>query len=91
MSDSRITPYLQGGTGFVLTDAYRDPTQRAIGEEFEFLQQVEIGLRWKLTDCIAIESEFGLQHTSNGGLSNRNYGVNALGASIGMRWTFGGR
>jgi Lipid A 3-O-deacylase (PagL) len=85
----RICPYFQGGTGFVLTDAYRDETQRAIGQEFEFLQQLEVGIRCKLTDSLAIESEFGLQHISNGGLATRNFGVNAIGASIGLRWTFG--
>jgi hypothetical protein len=89
--DSRLSPYLQGGTGFVLNDAYRYPFQRAIGENFEFLQQVEVGLRWKLTDNLAIQSEFGLQHTSNGGLAGRNLGVNALGASIGVHWDFGCR
>ena len=89
--DKRLCPYLQIGTGFVLTDAFHDPNQRAIGEEFELLQQAEVGVRWKLTERLALQSEFGFQHVSNGGLASRNYGVNALGASIGLHWTFGGR
>ena len=60
-----------------------------MGEEFEFLQQVEVGVRWKLTDSLAIESEFGLQHISNAGLAKRNAGVNALGVSVGVQWTSG--
>jgi hypothetical protein len=89
--DRRLCPYLQAGTGFLLNDAYRDQNQRAIGANFEFLQQVEVGLRWKLTDCLAIQSEFGIQHISNAGLAGRNLGVNALGASVGLHWDFGGR
>ena len=87
--NARICPYLQGGTGFVLTDAYRDRDQRAVGQEFEFLQQVEVGLRWKLTGSLAIQSEFGLQHISNAGLAGRNLGANSLGFSVGFQWTFG--
>jgi lipid A 3-O-deacylase len=85
----RICPYFQAGTGFVFTDAYRDKDQRAIGEEFEFLQQLEVGVRWKLTDSLAIQSEFGLQHISNAGLAGRNLGANSLGFSVGFQWTFG--
>jgi Lipid A 3-O-deacylase (PagL) len=85
----RICPYLQAATGFVLTDAYRDQSQRAVGEEFEFLQQLEVGVRWKMNESLAIESEFGLQHISNAGLASRNFGVNAIGVSIGLRWNFG--
>ncbi|HEX3314784.1 MAG TPA: acyloxyacyl hydrolase, partial [Gemmataceae bacterium] len=86
-----ICPYFQVGTGFVLTDAWRDQKQMAIGEEFEFLQQVEFGVRWKLRECLSVEAEYGLQHTSNAGFARRNGGANDLGVSIGLRWTFGGR
>ena len=89
--DRTVCPYFQGGTGFVLTDAWRDRNQGAIGEEFEFLQQLQVGVRWKLSECLAIEAECGLQHVSNGGLARHNLGANDLGGSIGLRWTFGGR
>jgi opacity protein-like surface antigen len=87
----RISPYFQAGTGFVLTDASRDKQQRAIGETFEFLQQLEVGVSWKLTDRLSLQAEYGLHHISNAGLAGRNLGINAIGASVGLHWTFGAK
>lgn len=84
-----IVPYVQFGTGFLFNDAYVDQNQRAIGECFEFLQQAELGVRWKLNDNLSVLVEGGWQHVSNGGLAPRNLGVNNLGGSIGVHWSFG--
>jgi hypothetical protein len=82
----RVVPYFQAGTGFVLTDASHDHTQGAIGEVFEFLQQVEAGVRFKLCNRVDLLCEGGLQHISNAGLARHNLGVNCLGGSMGLRW-----
>jgi Lipid A 3-O-deacylase (PagL) len=81
-----LVPYIQGETGFVLNDAYRDLNQRAIGELFEFIQQVEFGVRWNIRGDIALIAEGGLQHISNARLASRNFGVNSLGGSVGIQW-----
>jgi hypothetical protein len=82
----RVVPYFQAGTGFVLTDASHDHTQGAIGEVFEFLQQVEAGVRFRLCSRVDLLCEGGLQHISNAGLARHNLGVNCLGGSMGIRW-----
>jgi lipid A 3-O-deacylase len=86
-----VVPYFQVGTGFVLNDGFKDSNQRAIGQCFEFLQQVEVGVRWKLNSNISVLAEGGWQHISNADLARRNLGANNLGGSIGLRWSFGGR
>jgi lipid A 3-O-deacylase len=88
-----VVPYLQGGSGFVLTDAYKDRTQRAIGQAFEFYLRAEVGARFFLTDNWSFDIEGGYQHISNARMAERNYGVNALGAQIGFTYFFpsGGR
>jgi Lipid A 3-O-deacylase (PagL) len=81
-----LVPYIQGGTGFVLDDGYHDPAQRGLGEAFEFLQQVAVGVRWKVSSNVSVFAEGGLQHISNASLATRNFGVNGLGGSVGIEW-----
>ncbi len=86
--DCRFVPYVQGGAGFVFTDAARDHTQRAIGGAFEFLLQAGVGCRYLVNDHLALNAEFDYQHISNANTSNRNYGVNALGGLVGVTYFF---
>ncbi len=87
-SDSTLVPYLQVGTGLAFNDAYRDQQQRGIGQSTEFLQQAELGVRWKMREGVSLLVEGGVQHISNAGLAARNAGVNALGGNIGLEWKF---
>jgi hypothetical protein len=89
--DSLVFPYLQGGAGFVLTDAYHNVWQRLIGEPFEFLLRFEAGIRFLITENFSLDVEGGLQHISNAGLAGRNGGINNLGISIGFTYEFGRR
>ena len=83
-----VVPYVQAGAGFVLNDAYKDMTQRAIGEAFEFNLQVQAGLRFYVCERWSIDVEGGFQHTSNARLASRNYGANAFGVLAGLTYHF---
>lgn len=85
---SPIIPYCQGGAGVVLNDAYHDRDQRAIGQPVEFYLHAEVGLKCMIAPNLSLDVEGGLQHISNGGLANRNYGVNAFGGSVGLTYYF---
>jgi lipid A 3-O-deacylase len=87
-ADSRRTLYVQGGAGIVYNDAYRDQAQRAIGQSTEFYLSVAVGCRYALTCQWALEAELGFVHISNADLAPRNGGINALGASVGLVYSF---
>ena len=89
-SGSFLMPYSQVGAGGVYNDAYRDQTQRAIGEAFEFILHAEVGLKCFIVPNLSLDIEGGFQHLSNGGLASRNAGVNALGGQVGFTYYFGG-
>jgi Lipid A 3-O-deacylase (PagL) len=87
--DCRFIPYLQGGGGFIYNDAYRDKTQRALGQAGEFYLQATAGLHFMVTPCWSLDAEGGYIHISNAGTNERNGGINALGGSIGVTYFFG--
>ncbi|HYT93544.1 MAG TPA: acyloxyacyl hydrolase [Gemmataceae bacterium] len=88
----RVVPYLQIGGGLLFTDAHEDPTQKAIGQSFEFLLQAGVGCRCFLNDHCSVNAEAGYQHISNAGLADRNLGVNALGGMLSFTYYLpGGR
>jgi hypothetical protein len=37
---------------------------------------------------LSLDVEGGIQHLSNGGLARRNYGINAVGAAVGLTYYF---
>jgi Lipid A 3-O-deacylase (PagL) len=85
--DQHCVPYFQAGAGIVYTDASHDLTQREIGQEMEFLLQLQFGIRTRLSPNWTFDIEGGFQHISNAGLADRNGGVNAFGASVGFTYT----
>jgi len=85
----RLHPYLQGGVGFVITDAHHDLGQRLIGGNFEFLLQLQGGVQFLIGERWSIDVEGGLQHISNASTQHRNVGVNDLGAQVGVTYRFG--
>jgi hypothetical protein len=85
---AEIVPYAQVGTGGIVNDAYRDQTQHAIGQAFEFYLHAELGLRIFIAPDLTLDLEGGLQHISNGGMASRNYGVNTYGGTIGFTYHF---
>src|SRR5262249_13745698 len=85
----RLVPYIQGGAGIVLNDAYRTQEQRLIGRWQEFLLQAEVGVRFQVTEHLSLDLEGGFQHISNARLAPRNGGINNLGVTVGFTYTFG--
>jgi lipid A 3-O-deacylase len=89
--DWRLVPYLQAGGGFVYNDAYRDKSQRALGQAGEFYLQATGGFHFLLTPHWSLDAEGGYLHISNAGTNERNGGINALGGSVGVTYFFGNR
>jgi hypothetical protein len=88
--ESPLVPYLQGGAGVTYNDGFRNLNQDALGAGLEFLLQVEVGLRYFMSDRWSLDIEGGLLHISNANTARRNAGINALGGSIGISYYFGG-
>jgi hypothetical protein len=84
----RLIPFIQGGCGIIFNDVYKDRSQDAIGQDLEFTPQIGLGIQYMLTSNWSIIAEGKCHHISNAGLSNRNDGMNALGASIGFAYFF---
>jgi Lipid A 3-O-deacylase (PagL) len=87
-SGATIVPYNQLGAGWVLNDAYRDRTQKAIGAFFEFYLHYEVGVHCFVAPNMSLDVEGGIQHISNGNTAGRNLGVNAFGGAIGLTYYF---
>jgi|HubBroStandDraft_6_1064221.scaffolds.fasta_scaffold787817_1 hypothetical protein len=79
-----FSPYLLGSVGALYTDAYRDRSQDQLGEALEFKSTLAVGSRLRLSSDWSGVAEVSLNHISDGGLSKRNCGVNALGFSLGV-------
>lgn len=86
--DASIVPYTQLGAGFILTDAYKDDWQRAVGQALEFHLHAQIGVRYFISDNWSLDIEGGYQRIGNANLASRNAGVNALGGQIGFTYHF---
>jgi hypothetical protein len=87
--DCKLIPYVQGGVGIVYNDAWRDHTQRAVGQQWEFYLQAMAGIHCMLHPKWSLDLEGGLLHISDANQSDRNGGVNALGGSLGLTYYFG--
>lgn len=87
--DWRVVPYIQGGVGIVYNDAYKDKTQKAIGQAIEFTPQCSVGLHYLISDKWALDVEGMFHHISNAGMSERNNSINSLGGFLGVTYFFG--
>ena len=88
--ECRLVPYVQIGAGITYNDGFRDPNQRALGNDIEFLLHAQVGARYFIRDNLALNVEAGYIHISNAGLSERNRGINAFGISAGVTYFLGG-
>jgi hypothetical protein len=86
----KLVPYIQGGGGIVYNDAYRDQSQRAIGDAVEFLLQAGAGVHYRLCPNWSLDAEFDYFHISNADLATRNAGANAIGGMVGVTYYFHG-
>jgi opacity protein-like surface antigen len=86
--DRIVRPFIQVGGGIVLTDVYKDRSQELIGQSYQFDLQLGAGIRFPVARNWSIDVEGIYNHISNGGLSERNDGVNAGGVLIGVTYFF---
>lgn len=77
-------PFIQAGAGIVYNDAYKDHSQGIIGQSIEYNPQISVGGRYLLEKNWSLDGEIMFHHISNAGGSERNVGVNALGAFVGV-------
>lgn len=87
-STNSFFPYIQAGAGIVYNDAYKDHSQSLIGQATEYTPQISLGGRYLLEKNWSLDGELMFHHISNGGGSERNIGVNAIGALIGVTRNF---
>jgi hypothetical protein len=85
---SSLVPYYQVGAGWLVTDAYENRTQPAIGQEFNFTLQAAVGVRYFVAQNLSLDVEGGYQHISSFGLADRDRGVNAWGGRVGLTYYF---
>ncbi|QSR85663.1 acyloxyacyl hydrolase [Methylacidimicrobium sp. B4] len=85
----RIVPYVEGGLGFVFTDAYTVPTQSMVGQAIEFTPQAGAGFRYMLSKHWSINAEALFHHMSNADMAARNIGVNEVGGLVGFSYLLG--
>jgi lipid A 3-O-deacylase len=85
---ARIVPYMDGGGGGVYCDAYHNQEQRALGSKGEFDLQGGVGVHFRLTQRISLDTEVAYRHLSNADLAPRNLGVNSIGGGFGVSFTF---
>ncbi|MFO0690111.1 MAG: acyloxyacyl hydrolase [Myxococcota bacterium] len=81
---ARIVPYAQLEVGALHNDVHENGRQRVVGQDFEFQLGGGVGARYRIGDAWAAYAEVDYRHVSNGGLSNRNLGLNSAGALFGL-------
>ena len=86
--DAKLMPYFQMGAGLIRTDAYKDVTQKLIGQSIELTPQGSVGLRYLLGRNWSFDAELMFHHTSNAGLDERNIGVISFGGFAGFTYFF---
>jgi hypothetical protein len=83
-----FTPYCQLGVGGSYNDISDTESQALLGSEVQFLLEADLGIRAMLNDRLSLVVEGGLLHLSNAGTTERNHGLNCLGGSAGLAFSF---
>ena len=85
---ARLVPYVTIGGGAVYCDAYHDRVQQALGSNFEFDLQTDVGIRYRISTHLTLDTEVAYRHLSNAHLVERNLGTNGIGGLVGLSYTF---
>jgi hypothetical protein len=85
---AKLIPYIQMGGGGLGNDIYHDQRQREIGEDFEFVLQGDMGLKYLINDHWSVSAEADFRHISNADLASRNQGLNSLGGLMLVSYVF---
>ncbi|WP_029629955.1 acyloxyacyl hydrolase [Zavarzinella formosa] len=91
--NASLIPYLQIGGGFAVTDASKDKSQNAIGQQFNARLFAGAGVHCLVHENLFLDIEGGYSSISNLGLADRGAGVHTLGIQVGLTYFFrsGGR
>lgn len=81
---ARWVPYAQLEGGALHNDVHDDRVQRVVGQALEFQLGGGFGLRFLFGESWAVYVEADYRHISNGGLANRNLGLNSVGGAFGV-------
>jgi hypothetical protein len=79
----RLVPYFQMGGGGSYSDSYRFP-RSDLSTGFEFILHMGIGTHYLLNSRWALTAEYDYFHFSNAGMKIHNFGINAIGGTIGI-------
>ena len=82
----KTSAFFSIGGGFGWTDSAGG--QQALGQDFTFNWFMQLGLRQKITGNLSLLGGPYYQHLSNGGATDPNPAVDALGFTVGLGWTF---
>ena len=85
-ADNMLSVYFSIGGGFGVIDSTDVPGGQ--GQDFTLNWFMKAGVRKQLTDDMAIFGGPFFQHMSNGGATNPNPGIDALGFSVGASFSF---
>lgn len=87
--NATVVPFIQIGVGGAYGDwADEAPEQGLVGTDWNWELQAAIGVRWMLSERLALVTYAQWQHFSNGGSSANNRGLNGVGAMAGLSWFF---
>lgn len=82
----KTSAFFSIGGGFGWTDSAGG--QQALGQDFTLNWFMQLGLRQKITGNLSLLGGPYYQHLSNGGATDPNPAVDALGFTVGLGWTF---
>lgn len=83
-----FVPFIHAGVGIVYTDAYKEKSQRAIGQAIEFTPQCSVGFSYLINRNWSLDAEAMFYHISNAGMDKRNRSINAVGGLVGVTYFF---
>ena len=87
--NARIVPYLQAGAGLVYSDfAHGAEGGNAVSLDVNFNLQATAGLRFNVNSKWSVLVEGGYRHISNASISDPNYGIDQVGGSVGLAFSF---
>ncbi len=86
--NAKFVPYWHVGLGGAYSDGYQSQPQRELGSPMLFDVQAGFGSRFLINEKWGIFLEANWRHLSNGGLSERNTGLNSAGSWLGVSWFF---
>jgi len=85
-ADARTSLFFSIGGGVGLTDSTGVPGGQ--GQDFTLNWFAQLGLRRELTENLSLLGGAYFLHHSNGGQTSPNPGIDALGFTVGLGWTF---